>query len=558
MSDHIPYKDERSDPLRLVEVKDEGTGSDVVRWSLTNRNLNDPVVITVRPTTVLPIIFVPGIMGSNLALINAVGKKSAGAPVWVFNSGGGMAWDWTSLNPAERQRLLDPANTRVYAGGDVPDSMDAIGDASAIRNNRFWGEVGAGSYEEFLVWLSDALNTKRGILFTQKPLIDKNFTKDWGPVSGGFIKTEKDDVDHATKISFPVYACGYNWLQSNFESAKILQKRIAHVIKVNNGPSRKCEKVILVTHSMGGLVARACSELLGMQDKIAGIVHGVMPATGAGVAYKRVRAGSEGTAQLVLGRNAEAVSAVFANAPGALQLLPSHTYPSEWLQLGVNTGKNFKKLHAVPAADKNPYDEIYLKRGEWWSLMREELINPAGVSTHRGWADYAGNVETARKFHNKLAPPELLKGKYHPVTYSLYGCGDDDSDERTWGNVRWECEGAYRIDHAYRMDNPFSNKVPTDLSKAKMLNELRVTNDDGNGGISMVQGKMMWNFELSGKDSGGDGTVPTCSGSAANAGSLKSYALTGIEHEPAYRNSHFQLATLHSILKIARRVRVLA
>lgn len=144
MSDHAPFKSPKKDPARLLEVKESGGGYDVAQWSLTNRNLSDPVVITVRPTTVVPIIFVPGIMGSNLALIEGVGGKPAGAPVWVFNGSGGMAWDWTTLNPAERQRFLNPANTQVYAGGEVPSDMDTIGDAAAIRNNRFWGEVGAG------------------------------------------------------------------------------------------------------------------------------------------------------------------------------------------------------------------------------------------------------------------------------------------------------------------------------------------------------------------------------------------------------------------------------
>jgi alpha-beta hydrolase superfamily lysophospholipase len=48
----------------------------------------------------------------------------------------------------------------------------------------------------------------------------------------------------------------------------------------------QCEKVIVVTHSMGGLVARALihPKMGSLKDKVLGIVHGVMPAIGAGAA----------------------------------------------------------------------------------------------------------------------------------------------------------------------------------------------------------------------------------------------------------------------------------
>ena len=68
-------------------------------------------------------------------------------------------------------------------------------------------------------------------------------------------------------MRFPVYACGYNWLRSNLVSAKRLAERIDKVIKDNNSKSSTCDQVILITHSMGGLVARACTELLGAQGK---------------------------------------------------------------------------------------------------------------------------------------------------------------------------------------------------------------------------------------------------------------------------------------------------
>ena len=46
-------------------------------------------------------------------------------------------------------------------------------------------------------------------------------------------------------------------------------------------PSRPlAEKVIVVTHSMGGLVSRSLTEIH-QCDKVMGVSHGVQPATGA-------------------------------------------------------------------------------------------------------------------------------------------------------------------------------------------------------------------------------------------------------------------------------------
>ncbi|MFX5747526.1 hypothetical protein ABTE19_21620, partial [Acinetobacter baumannii] len=77
---------------------------------------------------------------------------------------------------------------------------------------------------------------------------------------------------------------------------------------------------------MGGLVARACAQLPEMAERILGVVHGVMPALGAPATYKRIRAGFEGAGQVVLGRNAAECTAVMANAPGPLELLPTAQY----------------------------------------------------------------------------------------------------------------------------------------------------------------------------------------------------------------------------------------
>jgi pimeloyl-ACP methyl ester carboxylesterase len=75
------------------------------------------------------------------------------------------------------------------------------------------------------------------------------------------------------------------------QSSERLEKRMLEIIEFWTQPNGAATKVILVTHSMGGLVARACAKRI--PDKIAGVIHGVMPALGAPAAYRRMACGTE-------------------------------------------------------------------------------------------------------------------------------------------------------------------------------------------------------------------------------------------------------------------------
>lgn len=537
---------------RKAFAKDNGKGESVAEWTLTPASTRDPVQIVAQPIYTVPVIFVPGIMGSNLKVKAAVDDVDPGEAVWLMDGKGGAATSWATKSAEQRQLRLNPDNTEVFDGGEVPDSVPTIGDAKTIREQRYWGEVSAMSYQSFLVWLEKTLNEKgrvnewRGLL--GKPPIAAELFKGLG-----FPELVEADVGHAANIRFPVYACGYNWLQSNFESAKRLQARIIEVKKANNSKSYTCHKVILVTHSMGGLVARACSELLmGMRSEIAGIVHGVMPATGAAVAYKRVRSGTEGSAGIVIGGDAAKVTAVFANSPGALQLLPSKDYGPGWLKLGSGTGKDFKESIALPQAD--PYEEIYKKQGQWWGLVREALINPATIEKHEGWGAYIKNINEAQSFHTKLS------GLYHPNTTAFYGDGRHSSNGQTWGTVRWEMRQA--LSQSQIEQGAVSTKrQPVTLAPEALL-AMPLAADSGGGTVSATLPQGGWaQFVLSAKDSAGDGTVPEVSGLApAKAGAKAVYHLNvdAEGHEGAYRVPMAQQVTLHAILNIVKPLPVTA
>jgi hypothetical protein len=78
----------------------------------------------------------------------------------------------------------------------------------------------------------------------------------------------------------PVFAFGYDWRQSCASHASSLNAFIDAVLE-----RTRAQRVILVTHSMGGLVARAAMPVIA--SKVLGVVHTVQPAVGAVTAYRR-------------------------------------------------------------------------------------------------------------------------------------------------------------------------------------------------------------------------------------------------------------------------------
>src|SRR5439155_4638547 len=74
------------------------------------------------------------------------------------------------------------------------------------------------------------------------------------------------------------------------DSAQMAGEKLkARVAKIK-AENPRCKKVILVTHSMGGLVARsACSG--GLAGDVLAVVHTVQPVTGAPAAYWRMKSG---------------------------------------------------------------------------------------------------------------------------------------------------------------------------------------------------------------------------------------------------------------------------
>jgi hypothetical protein len=143
---------------RFRELRPDADGKLVADWQLTDTKLLDAVKLTLPPAHAIPIIFVPGIMGSNLA-------DNRDMPVWLLNSTGkfpvGLAWNWFLRSAGERQLILHPMRTKVYKFGAVPDDDIVPGLGKRDYVKRGWGEVSEASYHKFLLWLDAKMNASR-------------------------------------------------------------------------------------------------------------------------------------------------------------------------------------------------------------------------------------------------------------------------------------------------------------------------------------------------------------------------------------------------------------
>lgn len=495
--------------------------------SVTSAPDDSTAVCYMVPRRVIPVIFVPGVMGTNLIATDGPYK---GQTVWLVNGMVGPAKSWIGSFPSTRKRKLDPKTTDVYEGGDIPSGT---AQSEAELRRRGWGTVAKMSYGTLLPFLENALNDAHAAESGLRSLLMKQLIAQ----EPGVSVLSFEEVALSYKYQLPVHAVGYNWLRSNADSAKHLAKKIREFTSYYKVKGLACEKVIIVTHSMGGLVARYYSEVDGHRDDVLGIVHGVMPTTGSATAYKRVVSGTEGPAGPVLGPNNAAMTPVFAQSPGPLQLLPTIEYGMGWLKI-----RNGDEQRSLPASD--PYEEIYLQRGRWWSLVKDELVNPldpSKKSVDANWISYVFLIKKDVKlFHTKIS------GKFHRKTYAFYG---DDWKHKTWGDVVWESKL-----------NPVL-KWAGIYSKIDDLDDGLVLGDSGTGDQSLLQrsgGEPINSmYVLLPAAENGDSTVPVRSGQAPSgkAGVQACVPYPGVDHEGAYKGRTQQLFALWAVTRIVGSVK---
>lgn len=536
------------------------------------------------PPHVIPVIFVPGIMGTLLC----GNEKSGGKDVKAWYPPNGIGESLGEVlrrllqSAAERQKQMGPDVVQVDNSGPVkiPKGLYTLTEKEAKR--RGWGEVHLGSYGSFLAELELALNDQyldaENISDDPKPMpiwqvaqtferVTKKETIDvrkaWNPVGATIEPLTRDEFMYLDDYYYPVWACGYNWLASNGDSADQLIKRIDEILAYYSKGQywKSTGKVIIVTHSMGGLVGRrAAQKLAGMGDgttekagagTILGVVHGVQPVGGAPIVYRRFRAGTEvhgfdpmsaGLA-VVVGWSAATITCVMANSPGPLELLPTKHYEPGWLRFKrVAYGKQVPAMPPLPIGD--PYAEIYSKTTSdaWWGMIDPKLINPAGLNRREGETDddalsndlgqYRLNLGIALNFHETL-------GLYcHNVTYAYYGA---DKNYVSYGSVTW------------------STKDDVGAEFESALGGMTTKNYNLQGKVTLAHNEQNAVFRLEeGKpgdlESAGDGTVPVGSGQliAASGESPIVFRMDGFDHQYSYNNENVRDCVMYCIGKIVQ------
>jgi len=557
---------------RRIKLEFDKNGNPQFKSTQSPESFKQGALCVKPPHTVIPVIFVPGIMGTNLRLKG--GKGNAWAPPNGKGAGVMAAMKGANQSPEQRQVLFDPNNTEVNPDGHckVPDDLFCLTTEEAKR--RGWGALHAESYHGILRQLEVSLNDQYskpgqskecgnfllpeiGLLSqlggggNAQPrakgepdyaaLAEETITA-WGTAPSPLTQDELLRLDD---YYYPVWAHGYNWLQSNEESAKSLVEKIDEVINFYNDSGYfHCDgKVILVSHSMGGLVTRRAAQLA--EDKILGIVHGVQPVAGAPVVYRRFRAGTEvggffdiegAAVAAIIGWNAADVTPTLACSPGPLELLPTKHYPSGWLKVAKGSGDKEELLFSLPQVD--PYEEIYGKTTDdcWWGMVDPELIDPKGRLPETGETPssaFKKSLKFAYDFHSNL---DLYA---HPKTYGYYG--NDEKKYRTFGQVCWETN---KIQHGDVLTLVFNKDIDRNLT--------------GKSTVPLYEEKDSPQVKLklrNDRNQAGDGTVPFDSG--AVLAKLQPppkgiFAMGGFDHQMSYANKFAIRATIYGIAKLVQ------
>ncbi|MBG5919984.1 esterase/lipase family protein [Providencia stuartii] len=515
---------------------------------LQHKSLNAEAKCIMPPTKAIPVIFIPGIMGTNL-------KNKKGKSIWRADWVKGadtlpLAWK----NGNERRELLNVKNTQVDSDGKIKTSGFTVysddGNLFPSREKRHWGEALYLSYGEFLDVFQTTLidDWQRDIKRMSNPELAKQIDKTMninGVLSKLLTLSKKNDGSYETDFTekelshfkhflFPVHVFGYNWLVDNAISAAQLVDYIDKVIrtyKYEHGHGLAVEKVIIVTHSMGGLIARYASQVLGAKEKILGIVHGVIPDIGSPAAYRRMKtgAGKEGLPGLVLGKDAEKLMSVLAFAPAPLQLLPSPKYPTNWLKF--ESGESYPKV--------DPFEEIYLRNDVWWRLYEPDILDKDQVSIQKNEKSYATLMrDSVKTFINKIE-----QGQYHPNTYVFYG-----EKVKSDGFLVWVKENK-------KYQNPYTGQsiIPQYTTHDRQI-------------VKLPNGEYC-EYLLKQSNTAGDGTVPVESlNEIKKHPLLKGWLATNVDHQDAYEVSGMNPEkyseaikfTLQSIIKIVQEVDVRA
>ncbi|QEW08327.1 PGAP1-like alpha/beta domain-containing protein [Nitrincola iocasae] len=460
---------------------------------------------------VLPIVFVPGLMGSRLR------TKHDGQIVWDPQDNKVNAATIAFKGAKAKRDLLVNEGGLPYSPDYLEVDFGETQSSHAMHQEqieRGWGGLMQGSYFNFITWLQ---------------LIAPH------PASGQL-------PPGCFSLQYEVWAHPYNWTDDNFNAGKTLadtvQKAIDGTHEKYQGRNTRVLKPIIITHSMGGLVSRAYTQLHGGEGEVHGVIHGAQPCDGAPDAYKRMLAGSEGMARFVLGANQAQVTATAGNMPGVLQLLPNQWHKTvagdtRWLKV---TGPLGETLLSKP--DNNPYSDVYLNQTDWWRLIYAEYLNPESKDLDKTFKAYTEELLKAATFHAQLGPEV-----FHPNTRMLYA---DDTGHPSWDHVEWK--QIYGEDDHTDRNNWSRGTFSATLGRGQI--EISKSVQDP---LYDVQGlhELLSIYKIQPANAPGDGTVHAGSGIHVS-GPMSIATQRGFEHQSCFDSSEARRITAEWLLDMVQ------
>jgi pimeloyl-ACP methyl ester carboxylesterase len=356
-------------------------------------------------TKIVPVLVVPGVMGTRLNLPSTPFN-------WDPNDDGEMS-GWVFGERRELVRRVNARDTPATIARDLDgntnpetDSVDPIGD---INKRQRLKQIA-----------TDKLPRGTNSRAFPGQIVKFYSDRGWGEMVWSFYGTLLMDLaeqlnpgSHGGELH-PVYAVGYDWRQSNVDSGTKLRDRIKEILKLH--PAAR--QVILVTHSMGGLVTRSAL-VQGAEADILGVVHTVIPADGAVVAYRRFFTGASNDAEgnedplnSILGPNRLEYGLMQSVLRGPVELLPHNSYPEVFFTGDSGTNRDVADVYEMYASDPAP--GILFKEGE---KVDPGIFSPELTVTA---ADVTNLIETIRSAGKFAAS---VRGRAHPKTFLVFGDG---------------------------------------------------------------------------------------------------------------------------------------
>ncbi|MDX2132077.1 MAG: hypothetical protein SFY69_08495 [Planctomycetota bacterium] len=469
------------------------------------------------------IIFVHGVMGSRIALPEDDDAWDPDRPITNM-----LGWAWA--NSTEKRDLLDFSKRGVI----IREPADDFSTNHDARVARGWGGVRWASYGAFL-----------------------EVAEGW---SFGSNQT-------------PVYAYGYDWRQP---VAQIGLQMAADVLGVSQSSGGRralfdadrfgdsgllghaeTDKCIFITHSMGGLVTRmALQQCSALRDKTVAVLHGVQPATGGPLLYRRMVTGVfspvDGSGfeawvfRNIIGPGAGDMSTMLSRCPGPMQLLPGNLLRDACAAAGAGmiTWTEFEEsratVHAVTESVYNVFRRAETARPP--GIVRSSL--PAVVQTNLNT-----RISGIENFHAQLG-----SWKFEDRTWAFYGTGLG-----TDHTIHFDCPPVTYQTNAYSAGRGGAVVIHSATDPSGRTVVLDATRDLSRRGFNptpTIPGAP--STAPVGHGPHGDETVPRLSGAGLFPDSLttplpasgtidfsafKQFDAPNVQHEPAYRNAGIQRLT---------------